>query len=133
MNLAKKKALAARTFGVGKSRVVFLASRIAEVKEAITKQDIRDLHRDGAILIKEIKGRRTVNKQSSRSAGNVRKKINKRKREYVLTTRKFRSLVKEMKKQGNINQEQFIDIRKKIKNRIFKSKAQLKEHMGSLK
>ena len=55
MNLAKKKSLAARVFGVGKSRVVFAKSRLNEIKEAITKQDIRDLKKDGAITILEIK------------------------------------------------------------------------------
>ncbi len=54
MNLRKKKALAARTFGVGLSRIEFLEPRLDEIKEAITKQDIRDLYKDGAIRIKNI-------------------------------------------------------------------------------
>ena len=50
MNLSKKKKLAAKVFGVGKERIVFAKSRLNEIKEAITKQDIRDLKNDGAIL-----------------------------------------------------------------------------------
>jgi len=50
MNLGKKKLLAARTLKVGKARIFFVDSRKSEIKEAITKQDIRDLKQDGAII-----------------------------------------------------------------------------------
>jgi large subunit ribosomal protein L19e len=134
MNLNKKKMLAVKTFGVGKKRIVFLPSRIEEIKEAITKQDLRDLKADGAILISEIHGRKTVvaKKRNKRSVGNVRKKVNKRKAEYVTLTRKLRSIVAEAKKQGKLNAEEVIEIRKKIRNKMFRSKANLKEHMGGL-
>ena len=55
MNLRAKKQLAANTFGVGKGRIAFVNERIEEIKEAITKQDMRNLQKDGAIIIKEIR------------------------------------------------------------------------------
>ena len=58
MNLNKKKELAKRTFNVGEERIVFVESRLKDIKEAITKQDMRDLRQDKAIIIKEKKGRR---------------------------------------------------------------------------
>ena len=58
MNLRKKKELAARILKVGKERIIFSQQRLNEIKEAITKQDIRDLKRDGAITVREISGRR---------------------------------------------------------------------------
>ena len=132
MNLNKKKALAVKTFGVGEKRIVFLQSRIEEIKEAITKQDLRDLEKDGAILVKGIKGRKTVvgRKRNKRSVGNVRKKVNKRKRDYVTLTRKLRRLVAEVKKQDKLTKEEIIEIRKRIRNKMFRSKAQLKEYIG---
>lgn len=134
MNLGKKKLLAARTLRVGKKRIIFVKTRLEEVKEAITKQDIKDLKNEGAILIKEIKGRRkNLKRKSKRSAGNIRKKVNKRKQEYVVLTRKLRAYVKEMKKQGKISQEEIKDIRNKIRNKVFRSKSHLKEYLGSLK
>ena len=66
MNLRNKKELAKRTFNIGKDRIVFLKSRLEEIKEALTKQDIRDLRQDGAILIKDIKGRKKVKKRKTR-------------------------------------------------------------------
>lgn len=133
MNLAKKKTLASKALNVGKGRIAFVKERLSEIKEAITKQDIKDLYKDGAIEIKEIKGRKKVVKKKSNSPGNVRKKVNTRKRDYVIMTRKLRAYVAELKKQGKISLEDYKDIRKKIRNKVFKSKANLKEYIGGLK
>jgi len=135
MNLRSRKNLAARILKVGKNRIVFAESRLDEIKEAITKQDIRELKKEGAIIIKEKKGRknRLQKKKKKRSPGNIRKKVNKRKKEYIAMVRKQRAYVKEMKTQGKVSQEEFKNIRKKIRNKFFKSKAQLKEYIGGLK
>jgi len=129
VNLRKKKALTARTFGVGLARVEFLEPRLDEIKEAITKQDIRDLHKDGAIRIKNIKGRKIKLKKSKKkkTIGNVRKKINKRKKNYVILTRKLRKHLAENREKVTDNERK--DIRKKIRNKFFKSRSDLKEHM----
>lgn len=133
MNLGKKKELTARTLKVGKARIQFVQSRVEEIKESITKQDIRDLVNDGAIIIKNIKGRRrNTRKKAKRSVGNVKKKVNVRKKNYVIMTRKLRSYVNEMKKQGKISLEEVKEIRKRIRNRLFRSKAHLKEYIGGL-
>ena len=134
MNLSKKKELAARTLKVGKARIVFLNSRVNEIKEAITKQDIRDLKSNGAILVKEIKGRKkNIKKKRKTSDGKIKKKVKKRKQEYVVMTRKLRKYVSEMKKQEKVTRDEYYDIRKKIRNRIFKSQAHLRDYIGGLK
>ena len=113
MNLRNKKRLAAETFGVGKSRILFVNERIEEIKEAITKQDMRNLHKDGAILIKEIRGRsKNVNKDKKRHVGKVRRKVNIRKREYVILTRKLRKVLAEKRNRGEISREEI----KKLKS-----------------
>ena len=134
MNLRKKKELAVRTLGVGKDRIVFVKSRLDEIKEAITKQDIRDLNKSGAIAIKHVKGRKKVTKRKrKRGPGSVKKRVNKRKQEYVIITRKLRGYVGELQKQGKISSEESKDIRKRIRNRQFRSKAHLKEYIGGLR
>jgi len=133
MNLNKKKELAKRTFGVGEKRIVFIESRLEDIKEAITKQDMRDLREDGAILVTNVAGRRRKITKRSRSPGNIRKKVNKRKKEYVTITRKLRKHLRGEKEQGNLSKEESDDLRKKVRNRIFKSKAQLKEHLRGIK
>lgn len=129
MNLSKKKELAKRVFNVGKERIVFVKSRLDDIKEAITKQDMRDLKTDKAIIIKEIKGRKKAKKKKRRSTGNIRKKVNRRKKDYVILTRKLRKYVAEMKKQGKISGEEATEIRKRIRNRAFRSKAHLKSYL----
>lgn len=134
MNLSKKKELAKRTFSVGENRIVFVESRLKDIKEAITKQDMRDLRQDQAIIIKEKKGRKKViRKGGGRSKGNIRKKMKKRKKDYVVLTRKLRKYVLEMKNQGKISKEEVDDIRKKIRNKIFRSKSHLKEYIEGLR
>jgi large subunit ribosomal protein L19e len=131
MNLRAKKQLAANTFGVGKGRILFVNERIEEIKEAITKQDMRNLQKDGAIIIKEVGGRSTnTNTGRKRGVGKVRRKVNTRKRDYVILTRKLRKVVADKKSKGEINREEAKEIRKKIRNKIYKSKAHLKETMG---
>lgn len=132
MNLSKKKKLAKRTLNVGEDRIVFLESRLEEIKDAITKQDIRDLVKNGAIIVKEIKGRKTIQRTKSRSTGNIRKKARKKKREYIILTRKLRGYLKGLKAEGKILREHVTDMRKKIRNREFRSRAHLKEHIGGI-
>ncbi|MCR4327230.1 MAG: hypothetical protein NUV46_01470 [Nanoarchaeota archaeon] len=125
--IMKKKELAIKALKMGKDRIKFVGVRLDEIKEAITKQDIRDLVLSGAIVIKPVKGRRKNEKRKNkRGPGKVKKKVNKRKQEYVKITRKLRKHVKHLKKQGEITNEEFKGLRKEIRNRSFKSKANLK-------
>ena len=130
MKLNKKKELAAKTLKVGKGRIILDKDRLAEIKEAITKQDIKDLHESGIIKIKPVKGRKKVKKRKTkRRGGKIKKRIKGRKQEYVKITRKLRGYIKELKKQEKITNEEYRELRKKIRARVFKSKAQLKEFL----
>lgn len=131
MKLNKKKELATRTFKVGKNKVIFIESRLDDIKEAITKQDIRDLQKDGAIIIKPKKGvKKTLKKKSKKGVGSVRKKVKTRKRDYVVLTRKLRKYIVDLKARGMISPEEVTQIRKDIRNKVFRSKAHLKEIIG---
>ncbi len=130
MNLRTKKELAARALKVGKERIVFVKERIDEIKDAITKQDIKDLQKEGAIKVSNIKGRKTKpKKHKKRTPGNIRKKVNKRKRDYVIMTRKLRKHVAGLKKSGKLSIKETKELRKKIRNKNFKNKAHLKEQI----
>ena len=134
MKLDKKKNLAAKIFKVGKERIVFLEPRLEEIKEAITKEDIRGLKEDGAIIVKEQKARRGKPKRKTRrSAGNIRKHAKNTKKEYMIMARKQRDYVSVMRDKKGLKREEVIEIRNKIRNRQFKSLAQLKDYIRSLK
>ncbi|MDO8459852.1 MAG: 50S ribosomal protein L19e [Nanoarchaeota archaeon] len=130
MKLEKKKNLVARTLGVGKNRIVFNIKNLSEVKESITKQDIRDLVASGAIKIREIKGRRKIVKRKTRRrAGSVKKTVKRQKREYMIITRKLRSYLKSLKAKDQISPEKYAFLRKEIRIRSFRSLAHMKEHI----
>ena len=128
MNLEKKKFLASRALGFGMKRLVFNTTRLADIKEAITKQDIRDLHADGAIQIREITGRLKVERRRTRRKhGSVRKKVVDKKRQYIIITRKLRNYVQTLLNKKLITKERYLSLRKQIRARIFKSRAHLRE------
>lgn len=132
MNLKKKKALAVRTFDVGEERIKFVESRLDEIKEALTKQDMRDLYNDGAIIIEDIKGRKAKpKKKGKRKAGNIKKRVNKRKEKYVILTRKLRKHLKEIEKK--LTKKEKEDLRNKIRNKFFTSKANFKEYVAGVR
>lgn len=134
MNLIKKKNLAQKVLGVGRKRIAFVQSRLDEVKEAITKQDIRDLQKEGVIIIKDPKGRKKkIKRKNKRGPGKIKKTLNTRKKDYVIITRKLRKYVAELKKQKILSSEEAKDIRKKIRNKQFRSKTHLKEYITELK
>ena len=102
---------------------------LSEIKEAITRQDIVDLHKAGVIQIKEVSGRRKIVKRKHRRrTGKVKKKVKNRKQEYVIITRKLRKFAKHLLKTGSIDKEKHAETRKQIRARKFKSKRHLKEH-----
>jgi len=128
MDLKTKKRLAARVLGVGLERVMFDETRTDEIKEALTRQDIRDLFKGGAIKIKEIKGRRKREKRKTkRRGGKIRKRVGARKKEYKTLTRKLRKTIKALKKAGVISKEKYLKLMKEIKAKTFKTRAHLME------
>jgi len=130
-NINKRKALASKVLGVGKDRIIFDNASLAEIKEAITKQDIRDLYDSGAITIREIKGRISHAKRTTRRGpGKIKMIVKNKKREYSILTRKFRGYIAELRKQGKINEERYLELRKMIKARAFRDKAHIKSHIG---
>lgn len=130
MKLERKKALVARTLGIGKSRIVFNIQNLEAIKEAITKQDIKDLVADNTIIIKEVKGRKAnVKRKTRRRAGSIKKKVKNSKQGYMVMTRKLRSQVKHLRDREQISPEQFSDLRKEIRARQFRSLAHMKERI----
>lgn len=130
MNLSKKKVLAAKALNVGKNRLIFSSSALSEIKEAITKQDIKSLHSEGIIKIKPVKGRKKVTRRKTRRGpGKIKKKVNNRKQVYVKITRKLRAYIMGLRDRGTIERDLYKDLRKKIRMRFFKSKAGLRDYL----
>lgn len=131
MQLKNKKILAAKALNVGASRIVFNNARLNEINEAITRQDIIDLKNDGAIMIREISGRRKVERRTTRKkAGKVKVKKKQRKKKYMIIARKLRRYLNELRKQNRIENDKYHEARTKITTSAFKDKNQFKEYLG---
>jgi len=133
MQLRKKKELAARTLKVGKDRIVFNLERLDEIKEAITKEDIRGLVSNKAIFINEIKGKRkNVKRKTRRRGGSIRKNVNKRKEKYMIMTRKLRAFLFELRGKNIVTSEEYWKLRKEIRAKDFRSKSHFKERISHI-
>lgn len=134
MKLNKIKELASKTLKVGKGRLRFNEKMIDESKEAITKQDVRDLVSQGAIILKEKKGSIKKPKRKTRKKeGSIKIKVKDSKRKYMILTRKLRAYIFELRKQEKITEEQYKELRKQIRQHSFRSKAHLKEILMRMK
>lgn len=120
MNLAKKKRISAAALKVGINRVIFDKERLNEIKEAITKQDMRDLFKDGAIHISSVKGKHKKEKRGRRREGSIKRKRKAGKRDYILKIRKLRAYLKMMKERQQITGERYRKLRNYAKSGIFK-------------
>jgi large subunit ribosomal protein L19e len=130
MQLNKKKELAAKVLGVGKNRIIFVEGHLTEIKEAITRQDILDLQKEGAIQVKEVSGRKKIVKRKHRRrTGKIKNKRNVQKKEYTIITRKLRKFVRGLARTGVFDKEKKRGIRKQIRARKFRSKRHLKENL----
>lgn len=128
MKLTNKKKLAAKTLGVGKDRIIFNVNRLAEIAEALTKQDIRDLVAQGAISIRPSKGRQVhIGRTRRRRPGSIKKRVKQSKQKYVIITRKLRAYVRELVEHERITPAQYHTFRKEIRAHRYKSKAHFKE------
>jgi len=134
MKLENKKALASRALNIARTRIIFNAKRLSEIKEAITKQDIKDLKETGAISIREEKGRRKVQKRKiRRMAGSIRKSVKNGKRSYVVLTRKLRKYLRHLKARNQISPTEVTQLRKLIRASEFRSLSHMKERINQLK
>ncbi len=133
MKLEKKKDLVSRTLDIGKTRITFNVERLSDIKEAITKQDIKDLVKDGAIIIKSPKGRKAVVKRNNRRrAGSIKQKATNKKRLYMIITRKLRAYTKSLLEKDKISKEDYYTLRKEIRTKAFRSLAHFKERVHQL-
>ncbi len=133
--LQAQKKMAAKVMDVGKNKVWFDPERLSEIKEAITKQDIADLIKDGAISkspidgIKRRAGKRHLERKRKgrrRRAGSIKKRI--KVDNYPSRIRKLRSYLKNLKKAKKVTTEQYRKMYNLLKSGVIKSNQQMIEY-----
>ena len=138
MELKVQKKLAASVLKCSKSRIRFDPERLEEIKEAITKVDIKSLIKDNAIsrrpakntsrfrarkkLIQKRKGRQKgLGSRKGKSTARLPKKEN-----WMNHIRKQREYLKYLRDKKVISRRVFRDLYLKCKGGFFRSKRHLK-------
>lgn len=129
--------MAAGIFGCSPKKVVFDTERLAEIKEAITKTDLRALIEQGAIrklpargvskarirVAQEQKGKNRRKGHGSRKGSAGARTV--RKTAWVNRVRLQRSYLQSLRPSNVVNQVQFVEVYRKIKGGFFRSKRHL--------
>ncbi len=137
MDLSVQKRLAAKTFGVGVDRVRISPEKVNEVKNALTREDIRILVHKGVIEILPIKGQ---SRKRARELHEKRKKGRRRghgsrkgkktarfpkKRQWILKVRAQRKLIKILREKGLIDGKVYRRVYRMIKAGVFRSRRHI--------
>ncbi len=137
MMLGVQKRLAAGIFGCSPKKVVFDTGKLAEIKEAITKSDLRALIEQGTIRrlpargvsksrIRVAHGQKGRNRRkghgSRKGAAGAR---TARKTAWVRRVRLQRSYLQSLRAANLVSNVQFVEVYKKIKSGFFRSRRHL--------
>jgi large subunit ribosomal protein L19e len=141
MKLKNQKRIAAQVLKVGKTSVRFDPERLSDIKEAITKADIRGLINDKAITSRphgsQSKARlrkRLDQKRKGRQQGSGKRKGKKtarlsKKLIWMVKTRVQRGYIKELREKKLIEVKIYRELYKKIKGNYFRSKNHIKLYL----
>ena len=137
MNLRNKRRIAKSLFEVGNKRIWIDPSKLKEVKEAITKKDIKHLIKQGIISIKKEHGqsrfrtrksRLQTSKGRGRGAGSRRGASNARQSRKLLWMIKIRNqkdLLKSLRNKSLISKKTYRLLYRKAKGGFFRSRRHI--------
>ncbi|MFW6230485.1 MAG: 50S ribosomal protein L19e [Nanoarchaeota archaeon] len=142
MRLTVQRRLAAEILNCSPKNVRFEGSKLSEVKEAITKVDIRGLIKQGFITKKaeseasrsrarETHSQKVKGKQkgqgSRKGTANAR---DNQKREWINKVRSQRDLLRDLKGRELITNQTFRDLYAKVKGGFFRNRRHIKLYLG---
>ncbi len=141
MELKAQRRLASQILKCSGKRIVFDSNRLEDIKEAITKADIRGLVNNKVITKKPIKGvsrvrarKRKEQKRKGRQKGFGSKKGKRgarlpKKKAWMDKVRIQRSFIKHLRDKKAIKKEDYQNIYLKIKGGFFRSKRHIKLYL----
>lgn len=141
MKLSSQKKLASRVLKAGIKRVSFDPERLEDIKEAITKTDIRGLISEGAIKARQKKGvsrvrvrlrqtqrRKGLQKGPSTKKGKKTARISK-KDVWMAKVRTQRTLIKSLRDNELIERKTYTELYLKVKGNFFRSKRHIQIYL----
>ncbi len=145
MNLSSQRRIAAEILDVGENRVYINPEKYKQVSEAITREDIRNLIKEGIIYAKPINGTsraraRYIQEQKSkgrrkgpgRRKGSSNARYPKKKR-WIRTIRALRRMLRDMRDNKIISVSEYRKLYSWASAGRFKSKSYLKMYIDKMK
>lgn len=133
--LSLQRRLAAEILKVGKSRIWMDPEKLEDIKNAITKSDIKKLVRQGVIkAVPEKIKKRGEKKKKKKGPG--RKKGRRKgsdKRKWIATIRPLRKMLKELRDSGKITKSQYRQLYSLVKGGMFRSRSHLRFYLTQRK
>jgi large subunit ribosomal protein L19e len=129
-NLSFQRRLAAKVLGVGKGRIRFNPERLEDLEDAITREDIRRMHRQGAIEVVKPAGtsRGRVRARSGRRGPGSRKGTRESgKRRWIRQVRALRRTLRELRERGEVDSKLYRRLYLLIKGGAVRSRRRLLE------
>ena len=142
MMLNVQKRMSAQVLGCSPKRVVFDTERLADIKEAITKADLRNLIEQGVIRKLPARGvsrsrarAALVQKRKDKRKGQGSRKgaagaRTSRKKSWVNRVRLQRRYLKGLKSANIVGQAESVDVYRKIKGGFFRSKRHMELYLA---
>lgn len=141
MKLSLQKRLASEVLGIGENRVFLDPEKADEIKEAITRADIRALIAVGAIKKKPVVGtsrgraRKIQNqKKKGRRKGTSHRKGAKnarlgKKKKWMSKVRSQRNFIRYLKEKNKLSQTDYRKVYRMVKGGFFRSVSHIKVFM----
>ncbi len=141
MKLRTQKRLGAKLLKAGKKRVKFNVEKLKEIKEAITRADVRSLIKNKIITKKQKKGissgrkkKVLAQKRKGRRSGQGKRKgtfkaRNPKKRRWINKIRPQRRFLKELKNSKIITNKEYRELYLKSKGNFFRSISHLELYL----
>ncbi|MBS3143727.1 50S ribosomal protein L19e [Candidatus Woesearchaeota archaeon] len=142
MKLKTQKRIVKSLYNVGTRRVRFDSEKLSEIKEAITKKDIKGLVNRGTIKIKQKRGssrvrarKRLIQRRKGRrkGIGSRKGKSSARlrpKKVWMAKIRILRRFLKEIKEKNLIKNKDYKELYLKAKGGFFRSQRHLKTYIN---
>ncbi len=141
MRLGNQKEMSAKMLGVGKAKIWFDSEHMTEIKEAITKRDIRTLIMKRVIQRRPELGqsrvrarKRLEQRRKGRQKGQGTRKGNRtarlsRKTAWMHLVRNQRKFLKELKVKQLVNTKTYRNLYSKIKGGYFRNRRHIKLYL----
>jgi large subunit ribosomal protein L19e len=141
MELRTQKRIASKVLKCSPKKVVFDATQLSQIKEALTRADVRDLVNSNVIAKKQVNhaSRVRARKIQRQKAKGLRQGVGsrkgtanarlKKKDAWMIAVRNQRDLIRELKEKSKITVATYRNLYAKVKGNFFRNRRHIKQYL----